>query len=97
MDCRLVIEFRKIPPYCQRKTRKKIIKGYLDYLSSYEEAKKQDAASAEVFRKAGVEIAEMSAEDFDAWRALATETSYAKFVEEVKDGQALLDMALAVE
>ncbi len=62
-----------------------------------EEAKKQDAASAEVFRKAGVEIAEMSAEDFDAWRALATETSYAKFVEEVKDGQALLDMALAVE
>jgi len=62
-----------------------------------EEAKKQDAASAEVFRKAGVEIAEMSAEDFDAWRALATETSYAKFVEEVKDGQSLLDMALAVE
>ena len=62
-----------------------------------EEAKKEDEASAEVFRKAGVEIAEMSAEDFDAWRALATETSYAKFVEEVKDGQALLDMALAVE
>ncbi|MCY4445980.1 MAG: TRAP transporter substrate-binding protein DctP, partial [Rhodobacteraceae bacterium] len=55
-----------------------------------EEAKKEDEASAEVFRKAGVEIAEMSAEDFDAWRALATETSYAKFVEEVKDGQSLL-------
>jgi len=33
-----------------------------------EEAKKQDAASVEVFQKANVEIAEMSPEDFDAWR-----------------------------
>ena len=39
----------------------------------------------------------MSAEDFEAWRALAQETSYKAFVEEVPDGQALLDMALAVE
>lgn len=62
-----------------------------------EEAKKQDAASAKVFAEAGVEIAEMSAEDFAAWRALAQETSYKAFVEEVPDGQALLDMALAVE
>ncbi|MFU1477874.1 TRAP transporter substrate-binding protein DctP [Roseovarius sp. C7] len=62
-----------------------------------EEAKKQDAASADVFRDAGVEIAEMSAEDFEAWRALAQETSYKAFVEEVSDGQELLDMALAVE
>lgn len=62
-----------------------------------EEAKKQDAASEKVFRDAGVEIAQMSAEDFAAWRALAQETSYKAFVEEVPDGQALLDMALAVE
>jgi len=62
-----------------------------------EEAKKQDAKSAEVFRKAGVEIAEMTPEDFAAWRALAQETSYKTFVESVPDGQALLDMALAVE
>ena len=61
------------------------------------EAKKEDAASAEVFRDAGVEIAEMSQADFDAWRALAQETSYARFVEETPDGQALLDLALAVE
>jgi hypothetical protein len=39
----------------------------------------------------------MSAEDFNAWRELAQKTSYKKFVAEVKDGQALLDMALAVE
>ena len=62
-----------------------------------EEAKKQDAASVEVFKNAGVEIATMSPEDFEAWRALAKETSYKAFVEEVPDGQALLDMALAVE
>lgn len=61
-----------------------------------EEAKKQDAASVEVFRNAGVEIAEMSPADFEAWRAIAQETSYKKFVEDVPDGQALLDMALAV-
>ncbi|MCZ0812394.1 MAG: TRAP transporter substrate-binding protein DctP [Pseudomonadota bacterium] len=62
-----------------------------------EEAKKEDAESVKVFRDAGVEIAEMSQEDFEAWRTLATETSYKAFVEEVSDGQALLDMALAVE
>lgn len=62
-----------------------------------EEAKKQDAASEQVFRDAGVEIAQMSQADFDAWRALAQETSYAKFVQEVEGGQALLDMALAVD
>jgi TRAP-type C4-dicarboxylate transport system substrate-binding protein len=62
-----------------------------------EEAKKQDAASAKVFEDAGVEIAQMSQEDFDAWRELAKETSYKLFVEEVADGQELLDMALSVE
>lgn len=62
-----------------------------------EEAKKQDAASAKVFADAGVEIAEMSTEDFEAWRKLAMETSYQKFVDEVPDGQALLNLALAVE
>ena len=62
-----------------------------------EEAKKQDAASAKIFADAGVEIAEMTAEDFEAWRKLAMETSYQKFVDEVPDGQKLLDLALAVE
>ena len=62
-----------------------------------EEAKKEDAASAKVFADAGVEIAQMSAEDFDAWRELAKETSYKQFVAEVPDGQKLLDLALSVE
>jgi len=62
-----------------------------------DEAKKEDADSVEVFKKAGVEIAEMSTADFEAWRALAQETSYKAFVADVPDGQTLLDMALAVE
>ncbi|WP_370284715.1 MULTISPECIES: TRAP transporter substrate-binding protein DctP [Rhodobacterales] len=62
-----------------------------------EEAKKEDAESAQVFADAGVEIAQMSAEDFDKWRALAQETSYKAFVEETPDGQKLLDLALSVE
>ena len=62
-----------------------------------EEAKKQDAASVDVFREAGVEIAQMTQEDFDAWREIAKETSYKSFVEDVPGGQDLLDMALSVE
>lgn len=62
-----------------------------------EQAIAEDAASADTFREAGVEIAEMSEEDFAAWQALAAETSYAAFVDEYPEGQALLDMALAVE
>ncbi len=62
-----------------------------------EEAKLEDSASAEVFREAGVEIAEMTQADFDAWRALAQETSYAEFAAEVDGGQALIDQALAVD
>ena len=62
-----------------------------------EEAKRQDAESVGVFEEAGVEIAEMSPEQFEAWRELAGGSSYASFVDEVENGQALLDMALAVE
>ncbi|TCD14168.1 TRAP transporter substrate-binding protein DctP [Oricola cellulosilytica] len=62
-----------------------------------EEAKKQDAASVEVYKEAGVEIAQMTEEEFNAWRELAKQTSYKAFIEEVPDGQELLDKALAVE
>lgn len=62
-----------------------------------EEAKKEDAASREVFVSNGVDIADMTEAQFDAWRALAQETSYASFVADVPGGQDLLDMAFAVE
>jgi TRAP-type C4-dicarboxylate transport system substrate-binding protein len=62
-----------------------------------DEAKKQDAQSVQVFRDAGVEIATMTQDDFNAWREIAKETSYKDFVNNVPNGQNLLDMALAVE
>lgn len=44
------------------------VKAKAQYLSK---AKKHEVASVEVFCKAGVEIANMSAEDFNAWPAIA--------------------------
>ncbi len=61
------------------------------------EAAKEDAESVDVFRKAGVEIAEMNAEQFAKWRELAEATSYKAFVEEVRGGKEILDLALSVE
>lgn len=62
-----------------------------------EEAAKEDAASVEVFRNAGVEIAEMTEEDRQAWLDLAQESSFAIFAREVPDGQRWLDLAISVE
>lgn len=62
-----------------------------------EEAKKADAASEKVFRDAGVEIARMSEEEFQAWREIAKKSSYKNFVDNVEGGQRLLDLALSVE
>lgn len=62
-----------------------------------EEAKKEDAEAVRVFEENGVEIAQMTEEEFQAWRELAKETAYKTFIEEAADGQALLDKALAVE
>ncbi len=62
-----------------------------------EQAKLDDANSVEVFRENGVEIAEMTQDDFDAWRELAEQSSYASFLEDVPNGQDLLDLAFAVE
>lgn len=62
-----------------------------------EEAKNGDAEAARVFREAGVEIAEMTPEDFEAWRKIAQDSAYKAFVEETPNGQALLDKALAVQ
>ncbi|MCG6903199.1 MAG: TRAP transporter substrate-binding protein DctP [Rhodobacter sp.] len=62
-----------------------------------EQAKLGDSIAAKAFSDAGVELAEMTEADFNAWRAVAAESSYPAFVEETPNGQALLDMALAVE
>ena len=62
-----------------------------------EGAKEADNASRKVFEENGVEIAEMSEADFDAWRNIAKETSYQTFVADTPNGQELLDKALAVD
>ena len=62
-----------------------------------EEAKKADAASVEAFEKNGVEIKEMTKEDFEAWRELAKKTAYEDFVDGKEENQKILDAALAVE
>jgi TRAP-type C4-dicarboxylate transport system substrate-binding protein len=62
-----------------------------------EEAKKQDENARRVFADAGVEIAEMTEEEFNAWREIAQQSSYQEFLKDVPDGQRLLDMALSVE
>ncbi|MGH1361094.1 MAG: TRAP transporter substrate-binding protein DctP [Burkholderiaceae bacterium] len=61
------------------------------------EAKKEDAASVETFKKAGVEIKNMTPAEFEQWRDLAKGSSYKQFLSKVKGGEKLLDMALSVE
>ena len=62
-----------------------------------ENAKAEDAESRRVFEEAGVEIDDMTAEEFETWREIARNSSYEAFVEETPNGQELLDMALSVE
>ena len=62
-----------------------------------EEAKKLDETMIEAFKKAGVEVVSMSPEDYQAWLAIAKETSYKNFAEKVPNGKELIDKALAVE
>ena len=62
-----------------------------------EEAKKEDGEARDTFEANGVEIAEMTEEEFDAWREIAQETAYQAFLDGSDDGQKLLDMALSVE
>jgi len=61
------------------------------------QAKLLDDKAVEVFKKAGVEVVKMSAEDAAAWRAIAQDTSYKVFSEEVPGGKELIEKALAVE
>jgi len=61
------------------------------------EAKKLDDKAVAAYKKAGVKVVTMNAKQYDAWLAIAKETSYKKFAEKVKGGKELLDKALAVK
>lgn len=61
------------------------------------EIRKGDQKMIDAYKKAGVEVIEMSKADFDAWLKVAKESSYKNFAEKVKDGDKLIEQALAVK
>ncbi len=56
-----------------------------------------DSTMVDTFKKAGVEVVEMTAEQAAAWKKIADETSYAHFSNKVKNGKELIEKALAVQ
>ncbi|ABR63911.1 ABC transporter substrate-binding protein [Sinorhizobium medicae] len=62
-----------------------------------EEVRKGDQVMIDTYKKAGVEVVEMSKEDYDAWLALAKKSSYKNFAANVTDGDKLIEKALAVK
>lgn len=60
-------------------------------------AKGIDQKMIEAYTKAGVEVVKMTAEQAQAWKDIAQKTSYKSFSEKVKNGDALIQKALAVE
>ena len=63
----------------------------------FDEAKKLDDKLVETYKKAGVEVVMMNADQAAAWRDIAQETSYKNFSEKVPGGKELIEKALAVE
>ncbi|MCR4332511.1 MAG: TRAP transporter substrate-binding protein DctP [Sulfuricaulis sp.] len=61
------------------------------------EAKKLDGKMVEVYKKAGVKVVTMNADQYMAWRKIADKTSYKEFAEKVPGGKELLDKALSVK
>ncbi|RTL94738.1 ABC transporter substrate-binding protein [Ancylobacter aquaticus] len=61
------------------------------------EVRKGDQKLIDTYKKAGVEVVEMSAADYDAWLKVAQESSYKNFAEKVKGGDELIKKALSVQ
>jgi TRAP-type C4-dicarboxylate transport system substrate-binding protein len=62
-----------------------------------EEVRKGDQIMIDTYKKAGVEVVEMSKADYDAWLELAKQSSYKNFAEKVPGGDKLIEKALAVQ
>lgn len=63
----------------------------------FKAGKDLDQKMVDTFKKAGVEVVEMSDAQAKMWRNIANKTSYAEFGKKVKGGDALIQKALAVE
>jgi TRAP-type C4-dicarboxylate transport system substrate-binding protein len=61
------------------------------------QAKGLDDKLVDVFKKNGVEVVTMTADQAKAWRDIANKTSYKIFAEKVPGGKELIEKALAVE
>jgi TRAP-type transport system periplasmic protein len=61
------------------------------------EVRKGDQVMIDAYKKAGVEVVEMTKQDYDAWLEIAKKTSYKNFSAKVPDGAKLIDEALAVK
>jgi TRAP-type C4-dicarboxylate transport system substrate-binding protein len=61
------------------------------------EARNGDRKMVEVFKGAGVQVAEMSAADYQAWLAVARKSAYANFASKVPGGEELIRKALSVD
>lgn len=61
------------------------------------EAAGLDQKMVDVFSENGVEVVNMTPENYQAWLDIAQQSSYKTFAENVPNGQALIDAALAVE
>ncbi|ASY66835.1 TRAP transporter solute receptor (plasmid) [Sinorhizobium sojae CCBAU 05684] len=61
------------------------------------EVRKGDQVMIDTYKKAGVEVVEMTKEDYDAWLEVAKESSYKNFAANVRGGDKLIEKALAVE
>jgi TRAP-type C4-dicarboxylate transport system substrate-binding protein len=62
-----------------------------------ESAQADDKEMANVFQKAGAKVVDMDEAAFLKWQTIAKDTAYKNFAESVKNGQQLLDMAMAVK
>ena len=68
-------------------------------LQSYalEACKADDQKVAEVFAKAGAQVHDMNAQQFEVWKNLAEQSAWKSFGDSVKDGKRLIEMANAVK
>ena len=61
------------------------------------QAKGLDDKLVSVFKKHGVKVVTMTAEQAEAWKKIADKTSYRIFSEKVPGGKELIQKALAVK
>jgi TRAP-type C4-dicarboxylate transport system substrate-binding protein len=62
-----------------------------------EEAIKDDSEVTDLFKQKGVQVYDMTPEDFKAWLEVSKKTAWKRFAEKVKGGKELLDMASAAK